>query len=156
MTLEGIYQANARGFGFLTPDGAADRASDLFVPPGADGGAWTGDRVRAETQADPKNPQRQAARVTAVLARNTKTLIGAVERRGRETWLRPSSDRYPHAVKVVGRSAGKLRPGDKIAVAVGSYGSAKLPPMGALKASFGRDGTRQASVAAIQRRYSGL
>ena len=78
MTLEGIYQANARGFGFLTPDGAADRASDLFVPPGADGGAWTGDRVRAETQADPKNPQRQAARVTAVLARNTKTLIGAV------------------------------------------------------------------------------
>ncbi|WP_294472944.1 ribonuclease R [uncultured Intestinimonas sp.] len=153
MTLEGIYQANARGFGFLTPDGAADRASALFVPPGADGGAWTGDRVRAETQADPKNPQRQAARVTAVLVRNTKTLIGAVERRGRETWLRPSSDRYPHAVKVVGRSAGKLRPGDKIAVAVSSYGSAKLPPMGALKASFGRDGTRQASVAAILYRY---
>ena len=153
MKIEGIYQATARGFGFLTPDGAVGRASDLFVPPRSEGGAWTGDRVSAETRPDPRDPQRQVAKVTAVLERNTRTLIGAVERRGRETWLQPSSDRYPNAVKVVGRSAGKLRPGDKIAVAVGSYGSAKLPPMGALKASFGRDGTRQASVAAILYRY---
>ena len=153
MKIEGIYQATARGFGFLTPDGAVGRASDLFVPPRAEGGAWTGDRVSAETRPDPRDPQRQVAKVTAVLERNTRTLIGAVERRGREIWLQPSSDRYPNAVKVVGRSAGKLRPGDKIAVAVSSYGSAKLPPMGTLKASFGRDGTRQASVAAILYNY---
>ena len=153
MKIEGIYQATARGFGFLSPDGAASREEDLFVPPRAEGGAWTGDRVSAETEPDPRDPQRQVARVTAVLERNTKTLIGAVERRGRETWLQPSSDRYPNAVKVVGRTAGKLRPGDKIAVAVSSYGSAKLPPMGTLKASFGRDGTRQASVAAILYNY---
>ena len=153
MKIEGIYQATARGFGFLTPDGAVGRASDLFVPPRAEGGAWTGDRVSAETRPDPRDPQRQVAKVTAVLERNTRTLIGAVERRGREIWLQPSSDRYPNAVKVVGRSAGKVRPGDKAAVAVSSYGSAKLPPMGTLKATFGREGTRQASVAAILYRY---
>ena len=90
MKIEGIYQATARGFGFLTPDGAVGRASDLFVPPRSEGGAWTGDRVSAETRPDPRDPQRQVAKVTAVLERNTRTLIGAVERRGREIWLQPS------------------------------------------------------------------
>ena len=149
MKIEGIYQATARGFGFLTPDGAVGRASDLFVPPRSEGGAWTGDRVSAETRPDPRDPQRQVAKVTAVLERNTRTLIGAVERRGREIWLQPSSDRYPNAVKVVGRSAAKLKAGDKIAVAVTSYGSAKLPPTGTFKLAFGREGTRQAAVAAL-------
>ncbi len=34
-----------------------------------------------------------------------------------------------------------------------SFGSAKLPPMGTLKAAFGRDGTRSASVEAILYQY---
>ena len=65
---------------------------------------------------------------------------------------RPSSDRLPHAVKVVGRTS-SIRPGDKIAVSMSSFGSAKLPPMGTLKAAFGRDGTRSASVEAILYQY---
>ena len=96
--------------------------------------------------------QRQVAKVTAVLERRNRTVIGAVERRGREVWVQPSSDRLPHAVKVVGRTS-SIRPGDKIAVSMSSFGSAKLPPMGTLKAAFGRDGTRSASVEAILYQY---
>ena len=148
MSLQGIYQASSRGFGFFTPDGATDRSQDLFVPPRSEGSAWNGDRVEAEVRPDPKDPARKLAVVTKVLERGNQTVIGAVERRGRETWLVPSSDRLPHPVKIVGRSGG-LRPGDKVAVAVTSYGSAKLPATGTVKAAFGRDGTRQASVEAI-------
>ena len=149
MNVQGTYQATARGFGFFTPEGAAGRESDLFVPPHWDGGAWTGDKVTAQVSDDPRDPERQIAKITAVAERTNRTLVGAVERRGREVWLRPSSDRYPNAVKVVGRSAAKLRSGEKIAVAVTSYGSAKLPPTGTFKAAFGRDGTRPAAVRAI-------
>ena len=149
MNVQGTYQATARGFGFFTPEGAAGRESDLFVPPHWDGGAWTGDKVTAQVSDDPRDPERQIAKITAVAERTNRTLVGAVERRGREVWLRPSSDRYPNAVKVVGRSAAKLRSGEKIAVAVTSYGSAKLPPTGTFKAAFGRDGTRPAAVEAI-------
>ena len=149
MNLQGTYQATARGFGFFTPEGAVGRESDLFVPPRCDGGAWTGDKVTAQVGADPKDPQRQVAKITAVVERTNRTLVGAVERRGREVWLQPTSDRYPNAVKVVGRSAAKLKAGDKIAVAVTSYGSAKLPPTGTFKLAFGREGTRQAAVAAL-------
>ena len=149
MNLQGTYQATARGFGFFTPEGAVGRESDLFVPPRCDGGAWTGDKVTAKISADPKDPQRQIAKITSVVERTNRTLVGAVERRGREVWLQPTSDRYPNAVKVVGRSASKLKTGDKIAVAVTSYGSAKLPPTGTFKLFFGKEGTRQAAVAAL-------
>ena len=83
MNLQGTYQATARGFGFFTPEGAVGRESDLFVPPRCDGGAWTGDKVTAQVGADPKDPQRQVAKITAVVERTNRTLVGAVERRGR-------------------------------------------------------------------------
>ena len=152
MSLQGIYQASSKGFGFFTPEGAEGRESDLFVPPRCDGGAWNGDKVSAVIRPDPKDPDRQTAVVTAVLERRNRTVIGAVERRGREVWVQPSSDRLPHAVKVVGRTS-SIRPGDKIAVSMSSFGSAKLPPMGTLKAAFGRDGTCSASVEAILYQY---
>lgn len=152
MSIQGTYQASSRGFGFFTPEGATGREQDLFVPPRCDGGAWTGDKVTAELQADRRDPTRQTAVITAVLERSNRTVVGAIERRGREVWLVPSSDRLPNAIKVVGRSAA-AKPGDKVAVAVSSYGSAKLPPMGTLKAAFGRDGTRAASVEAILYNY---
>lgn len=152
MSLQGIYQASSKGFGFFTPEGAEGRESDLFVPPRCDGGAWNGDKVSAVIRPDPKDPDRQTAVVTAVLERRNRTVIGAAERRGREVWVQPSSDRLPHAVKVVGRTS-SIRPGDKIAVSMSSFGSAKLPPMGTLKAAFGRDGTRSASVEAILYQY---
>ena len=53
MSLQGIYQASSKGFGFFTPEGAEGRESDLFVPPRCDGGAWNGDKVSAVIRPDP-------------------------------------------------------------------------------------------------------
>ena len=123
MSIQGTYQASSKGFGFFTPEGAVGRDQDLFEPPRCDGGAWNGDKVTAETQPDRRDPDRQTAVVTAVLERANRTVIGAVERRGREVWLQPSSDRLPHAVKLVGHTK-SVRTGDKVAAAMTSYGSA--------------------------------
>lgn len=152
MKLQGIYHASSRGFGFLTPDEASGGGQDLFVPPHREGGAWDGDLVSAKDSPDPRDPARRTARITAVLERSNRTVIGAVEKRGREVWMVPGSDRLPHAVKLVGRSRG-LRAGDRAAVSMNSFGSALLPPTGTLKAVFGRDGTREASVESILYRY---
>ncbi len=152
MSIQGTYQASSKGFGFFTPEGATGRESDLFVPPRAEAGAWNGDTVTVETRPDPRDPARQTAFVTAVVARGNKNVVGAIEKRGREVWLIPSSDRLPHAVKVVGR-VGTVKAGDKAAVAMQSFGSRKTPPMGTLKEVFGRDGTRKASVEAILYNY---
>ena len=95
MNLQGTYQATARGFGFFTPEEAVGREADLFVPPRCDGGAWTGDRVTARVEPDPKDPQRQLAKITAVVERTNRTLVGAVERRAGRCGSSPPATAIP-------------------------------------------------------------
>jgi len=147
-TIEGIYWASGRGFGFVAPDGAEDREDDLFIPPRSDGGAWHGDRVRVSVLPDGPEQGRAVGRVTAVLQRNNPTVIGCVVKEGRDYWLQPDSNRLPRAVRLTGSRSG-LRAGDKAEVKVVSYGTAQSGPMGLFLRSFGRDGSRQAAVEAI-------
>lgn len=146
--LTGVYQGSGRGFGFLIPDGAQSRSEDCFVPPHQEHGAWDGDRVEGQLEPeDPNQPGRRIARITGILERGVKQVTGTVHKVNRELWLRPDNQRLPEAIKVVGRA--RIRDGEKAAVAVSSYGSAKTPPLGTLTADFGSAGTRAAAVEAI-------
>ena len=149
MNLQGIYQASAKGFGFFIPE---DGGEDYFVPPRSENGAWNGDTVTVELCDDRLDPARKTASVTAVLTRANQIVTGTVEKRGRDLWLVPGSDRLPNAIKITGKTRA-IKNGEKAAVEVLSYGSRKAPPMGALRETFGRAGTRKAAVAAILYNY---
>ena len=92
------------------------------------------------------------AAITAVLERANKQVTGTLQKHNREVWLAPDSDKLPGPIQIVGKTRG-ARAGDKAAVAVTSYGSAKHPPMGTLKEVFGPAGTRESSTAAILYNY---
>ena len=146
----GTYQATSRGFGFLIPE---EGGEDYFIPPRADGGAWNGDKVLARPDAqEAEGGHRRSARITAVTQRANQTVTGGIRKQGREVWLQPTSDRLPGPIQVVGKTGG-VREGDKAAVSMTSYGSAKHPPLGMLKEVFGREGTRQASTEAVLYNY---
>lgn len=148
IVLEGRYQGSGRGFGFFIPEGAQDRSEDCFVPPHQEGGAWDGDRVEVMlVQEDPKDPGRRLAQVTKILERGNPTVVGTIVKQNRETWLKPDSERLPVEIKVLGRA--KVRNGEKAAVSMSGYGTATLPPVGKLCATFGPSGSRSASVEAI-------
>ncbi len=152
-TVTGVYQAASRGFGFVTPEGSAGREADFFIPPRAEGGAWNGDKVTVLPEKVPAGEgAKRAARVIRVLERANRTVTGVIHKHNRETWLQPDSDRLPGPIQVVGKGS-RARAGDKAAVAMTSFGSAKHPPMGTLREVFGRDGSRQAAVAAILYNY---
>jgi len=53
--IEGIFEANERGFGFVRPD--EDDEDDIFIPPADIKGAWNGDRVevRVVSKGDEKH-----------------------------------------------------------------------------------------------------
>ena len=146
-TLEGVYWASGRGFGFVIPDGGETREDDLFIPPRCDGGAWHGDRVQvAVTPASP-GEGKPTGRITGIVTRANSTVIGRVLKEGRDYWLQPDSSRLSHTVKLTGSRSG-LRAGDKAEVKMVSYGG-PTAPMGLFLRSFGRDGSRQAAVEAI-------
>ena len=147
--LAGIYQATSRGFGFLVPEDGGGREDDWFIPPRAEGGAWHGDRVLARPEDEGgEEGRRRTARITAVVERANKTVTGVLVRHNRGLWLRTDSDRLPSPIQVLTKRKG-VRAGDRAAVAMTSFGSAKHPPMGTLREVFGPAGDRESAVAAL-------
>ncbi|MEG0765321.1 MAG: ribonuclease R [Pseudoflavonifractor sp.] len=149
----GTFQGSNRGYGFVSPQGGSSRSDDYFIPPRQTAGAWHGDKVSIfPDEMGPQDGDRRTARVTAILERSNKTVTGTVRKVGHEVWLQPDSDKLPGAIKIIGSAKG-AHLGDKAAVAVTSYGSAKTSALGTLRESFGRSGSRTASTAAILYNY---
>lgn len=152
-TITGVFQGTSRGFGFVVPEGGGDRSADYFIPPRATGGAWNGDKVAVlPDRADPFEGDRRSGRVVSVLERANRTVTGTLRRFERELWLQPDSDKLPGPIKLTGKSRG-LRSGEKAAVEVRSYGGGGKPPLGSLRETFGKAGTREAATAAILYNY---
>ena len=147
--MTGIYQASGRGYGFFIPD---DGGEDWFVPPHRNGSAWDQDRVKLrEDTEESADGHRKVGAVTAVLERVNKDVVGTVHKQGRELWLEPDNKRLP-SVLVLSKK-GKVGNNEKAAVTITSFGGRNEPPVGRLTETFGRAGTRQASVDATLYRY---
>ncbi len=143
--ISGVYHANPKGFGFVTPDGD-DPGEDWFVPRGQSGGAWDGDAV----QFVPTDPERHAGRVRAVTSRANPVVTGLLRREGRTYFLVPDSPRLTRPILLVGRVKG-ISPGLRAAVAVVSYGD---PAMGSLRQVFGPGESLESAREAILFHYN--
>lgn len=150
--LSGTFQGSGRGFGFLVPENGKSRNDDWFIPPGATGGAWHGDSVLAEPDTEQSGEGKRTARIVKVTQRANRVVTGTVRRYDRALWLEPDGGKLPGPIKLTGRHTG-VRPGEKGAVQVQSYGTGRTPPMGSLRETFGRAGSREAGVAAILYQY---
>ena len=146
--ITGRFQSSGKGFGFLIPEGGTAKTDDYFVPPRDTAGAWDGDTVEAvPTGEDPRRPGRPCAKIKRIVKRGNELVTGVILKADRELWLRPDNERLPGLIKL---SRGtRVRAGEKAAVAVTSYGSSLLPPLGVLKKTFGPAGSREASTEAI-------
>lgn len=146
-TIIGTYRSAGKNYGFVVPKGDS-KENDCFVPPRRNGGAWDGDEVEACIIGDdPLRPGHVCVNVTEVITRSHNVLTGTLTAIGDDFWLQTDHPDLPD-VKIFG---GKYppKPGHKAAVLIGSFGDAWLPPLGAIKADFGRAGSRAASVDAI-------
>lgn len=145
--LVGSFQATGRRFAFCTPE---EGGEDLFIPPGASGGAWHGDRVLIQVRDSVARPGRREASVVKILARGRRDITGVLEKHGRGFILRPDSDKYA-PVTIARNQLGDAQTGDKVAVRVIFYGDPvkRLSPQGVVTALLGRQGTMEASIAAI-------
>lgn len=148
MKLQGIYHANPKGFGFVTPE-EPDPRGDWFVPRGFAGGAWDGDTVTLSIT----DQERHAGKITAVTQRANPTVTGVLRREGRTYFLVPDSQRLTHSVLLTGKGK-NLSPGLRAAVSMVSYGASGIPAMGTLQAVFGPAGTLESAREAILYRYS--
>lgn len=148
--LKGSYQGSGRGYGFFTPE---DGGEDYFVPPRREGGAWDGDMVTLRPlPEESEDGHRKVGAVVSILERANRTVIGVIQKQGREVWLLPDNRKLPEAIHVLGKAA-RVANGEKAAVDIVSFGGHNEPPMGRLAETFGRAGSRQAAVDATLYQY---
>lgn len=90
--VEGVYKSNPRGFGFVEPAHPV-RHGSLFIPPGAQGSALSGDRVIAKVRR--RSRGEDAARggpqgeIIEVLERGRDEFVGRLVKRGRDWVVEP-------------------------------------------------------------------
>ena len=75
--VEGVLSGNARGFAFVTQDGAG--LPDVFIREADLGGAMHGDRVEVAIRPD-SDPERPAGQVVAILEQGNDRIVGLVRK----------------------------------------------------------------------------
>jgi ribonuclease R len=148
---EGRLQAHPSGFAFVIPLDA--NLPDLFIPKGYLGGAWHGDRVRAESR-PPGRDRRPWGLVTAVLERAHHRLTGRLFFRKGYALLNPDDARFPD-LKLKPEGLEGLEPGARIAVRV-QYPPGKTAPAepyGEFQTFLGLEDTPEVETEAVIAKY---
>lgn len=146
VTLEGVFAATERGFGFVTVTGESPLTEDIFIPARKRGGAMAGDTVTVAVRKRDLRPTaggdfRIEGEITGILSRGFNELCGTLvetegaERRFAPFRVIPDNLRLADAVEIA--SAADAAPGDKVLVRITDYGDNRRPPRGEILRSLG-------------------
>lgn len=123
---KGIFQANARGFGFVIPE---DDGGDVFISEGNICGAFQGDEVEYILTGAPSGKRREG-RIVRVISHNVVQIVGLYEKNKSFGFVRPDDQRFLTDIYIPeGKEMGAMT-GHKVVVELMSYGGAHLKPEG--------------------------
>ncbi|MFA6134802.1 MAG: ribonuclease R [Phycisphaerae bacterium] len=148
----GTYRANARGFGFITPQ-TPTAHGDLYVPEGASGGAVNGDLVVASVHKRGQKDGRMlfAGTVLEILKRGTNRFVGTLRRTDATWFVMP--DGKSMTTPIVVRDIGEAGPkeGDKVVAEIIKYATGRDFHTGVIVESLGAGGALEVETLAVIR-----
>ena len=122
----GTFTAHARGFGFVTVEGAPE---DIFISEDDINGAFHNDTVEVIIKAAPQG-KRKEGKIIKVLAHGTTTLVGYFQRNKNFGFVLPDNEKFAQDVFVpLERSKGAVT-GHKVVVELTKYGEQNRKPEG--------------------------
>jgi len=162
-TLVGTIAFQPKGHAFLIPDDPADPR--VFIPSRATGTALPGDRVSVQLEADagaPLHPARRGrrgapaaalpdmpprGRVSRIVERSHKKVVGTLQKKGSFLYLLPDDPRFPSTIELSladdpppGAAADDARHGLKAVAAITRWESRSSCPSGELVQVLGPPG----------------
>ena len=148
--LEGHLQVHPAGFGFVIPTNPD--LTDLYIPKGHLGGAWHGDRVRAEPSSSLRDGKPWGV-VVEVLERAHHQVVGRLYFKQGFAWLKPDDARLP-ALKLKPEGLEGLESGARLVVRV-TYPDGRKPqePYGEFAGYLGQGDSPEVETEAIIAKY---
>ncbi|MGI6736517.1 MAG: ribonuclease R [Anaerovoracaceae bacterium] len=147
----GIMDVNRRGYGFVRVE---DRTEDIFVPRRRMAGAMNGDLVEVSMEgAPPRSGAREEGRVTRILERKTREIVGTYHSSRRDGLVLPVDRRRGVEVFVPRRDSSGAASGDHVVVEVTRYPDGRHGAEGRVTQILSRSGEPGGDIRALARQY---
>jgi ribonuclease R len=148
----GRYHQTARGFGFVVPDDP-NAHGDLFIPPGDQGDAVTGDYVVAKVMSRPRMDQRGGKRlygkVLEVVQRAIRQCVGTLNYEHGQWIIQPDGNLVRGLVVVRDPGAKNAAIGDKVVVELVKFPTPPTPGEGIITKVLGPKGEPEVELQSV-------
>ena len=150
----GTFRANPRGFGFVIPLEPSSHG-DLFIPPGQNGGAMTGDIVAVKVLKKGKaaGQMRCSGQVTEILQRAQNKFVGTLQKTDEGWVVQPDGTSFFELIAVDDVSAKNARDKDKVVVEILSYPTGRYLARGVITEVLGKGGQYESEIQSIIHQY---
>ena len=147
--LRGIFQANARGFGFVTVEGEPE---DIFIGEEDMGGAMQGDEVEVAITKAPEGRRREG-KILKIVNRGTQRLVGYYQSRKNFGFVVPDNERILQDIFVPAEQSKGAVTGHKVVVELTSYGGEGKKPEGRIVEILGHANDLGVDILSIVKSY---
>jgi ribonuclease R len=146
----GTYRHNKRGFGFVVPTDPGSH-EDLFVPEGQNGGAITGDVVRAKivNRSQRGGKTLYNGRIVDILQRTQKRFVGSLIKKGVEWMVLPDGNTFTEPIMTPDAAARHIKPGTKVVVELTSFPTGFERAVGVIVEALGAAGEKDVDLKAV-------
>ena len=153
-SVTGIYRANRKGFGFVTPI-VPNSYGDLFIAPGNQMDAMPGDTVSARVMRQGKRNGQMVYHgiVTEIVERGLKRIVGTLRKMGREWCIEPDGKEVVEPIVVDDVVAKGARAHDKVVVDIIVYPDPDHYARGVIVEVLGKEGLYDAEIASTMVHY---
>ena len=147
----GSYRHNKRGFGFVVPTDPSGH-EDLYIPEGSNGGALTGDIVRAKitNRGNRDGKTIYSGLVTEVVTRTQKRFVGSLAKMHGEWVVLPDGNMLTTPVLAPDAGSRHIKIGTKVVIELTTYpGQADERPAGVITEVLGEAGEKDVDLKSV-------
>ena len=123
----GIFEGNARGFGFVRLEGSEE---DIFIPASETNSAFHKDKVQVLVLQGEQSGKKKEGKIIRVLERGYKEIIGTFQKNKNYGFVVPDNVKFHKDIFIPREKTLNARDGDKVVVKITDYGSDKRKPEG--------------------------
>lgn len=151
LLIEGTFEANERGFGFVIPDD--ENETDIFVAPADIKGAFNGDRVEVRVVSTGDEKRGPEGIITRIIERSHKKIIGKFEKNKNFAFVVPNNKKITQDIFIPKAYFAGARDNEIVAVEIIKWPEGRRAAEGKVVQRLGKLGKPGVDILSIMCEY---